>query len=305
LVGAKPPWVLIDAGQPDTSNLYIPVLEQAVLENCGVDHLEHIEIISDIVLTHRHGDHHGGVPSVLALLRRLWGDDASRPFPNPKLHMHPLPDAAPHDHRDSLLKMVAELPAGLQSDPFKALSDNQVLSVPTSSSTPGASLRVIHVPGHTADSVALYLEEDNILFTADTVLGRGTAVFDDLAAYIQSLRKLSGIWAHHPAGCNTGPIYPGHGPVVEDGRAKIEAYISHRLEREGEILSMLRSMPADSLTGETRWSIEKIVKKLYVGYPENIWQAAGGTVKKHLIKLQEEGRVRIVNDEWELVSPKL
>ncbi len=34
----------------------------------------------------------------------------------------------------------------------------------------GKSLRLIHAPGHTADSLMIYLEEDHILFAADTVL---------------------------------------------------------------------------------------------------------------------------------------
>ncbi len=95
----------------------------------------------------------------------------------------------------------------------------------------GARLRAVHTPGHTEDSIVLYFdspqvrqgqsptnhdrssysegdtidpdgesdeqqEEEEGIFTGDTVLGHGTAVFEDLRKYMASLELLRDIFRH-------------------------------------------------------------------------------------------------------------
>ena len=48
-----------------------------------------------------------------------------------------------------------------------------------------------------------------------------------------------------------------------------------------------------------------MVKRIYVGYPENLHAAAGQSVTSHLLKLERDGRVRRHDDDegaalWEL-----
>lgn len=92
--------------------------------------------------------------------------------------------------------------------------------------------------------------EIGALFTADNVLGHGTAVFEDLAIYLSSLdlmkRRVSDVIAAQQstsASASAGTTkraYPGHGAVIEDAVAKIDEYITHRRMREEEALSVLR-----------------------------------------------------------------
>lgn len=86
--------------------------------------------------------------------------------------------------------------------------------------TEGASMRVLFTPGHANDHVSLVLEEEGSIFTADNVLGVGTAVFSDLSLYLASLTRmrqesqaLGNVGGH---GHNV-MLYPGHGPVIENG----------------------------------------------------------------------------------------
>merc|ERR1712029_89058 len=144
----------------------------------------------------------------------------------------------------------------------------------------GATLTAVHTPGHTTDHVVLHMKEENALFSGDCVLGEGTAVFEDLSDYMASLEKILAL----------GPkvIYPGHGQFVKDPREKLEYYIHHRNEREGQILECLQQHgPITPM---------EIVKKIYVDTPESLYKAAEKNVGHHLAKLCKEGKAKEVQN---------
>lgn len=193
-----------------------------------------------------------------------------------------------HDHVGGipdLLKLCPEVtiykhqPENGQVD----IADGQIFKVE------GATLRAAHTPGHTVDHMMLLLEEEDAIFTGDNVLGHGTAVFEDLKAYLGSLRRMQNRVS--------GRGYPGHGPVVESATAKITEYIRHRQEREDQIIRVLRYGKLDvgeherSPERKLAWTPIEVVKIIYRDVPESLHLPAANGVIQVLDKLEAEGRV--------------
>lgn len=135
--------------------------------------------------------------------------------------------------------------------------------------------------------MSLVLEEEDAMLTGDNVLGHGTAVFEDLLTYLQSLEKMRGQFR--------GRAYPGHGAVIEDGPSKILEYIRHRQLREDQVIQVLKS--SKSLAGEANvnevddWTSMEIVKIIYKDVPESLHLPANGGIVQILRKLEEEEKV--------------
>ncbi|KAI6779466.1 Beta-lactamase-like protein-like protein [Emericellopsis cladophorae] len=192
-----------------------------------------------------------------------------------------------HDHVGGI-KDLLELSPSTQIFKHKPAQDQSPISDGQVFRTPGATLTAHYTPGHTDDHMTFVLAEEDAMFTADNVLGHGTAVFEDLSAYLQSLGKMKSLF--------TGRAYPGHGPVLEDGPAKITEYIGHRRQREEQVLETLRSTNGD---GDKPWTVMEIVKIIYSEVPEELHPAAAGGIVQILGKLRSEGRVtHDVGDTW-------
>ena len=168
----------------------------------------------------------------------------------------------------------------------------------------------VHAPGHAADHMCLLVtassDESEIgsLFTADNVLGHGTAVFENLGQYISSLSLLrSKIGSGKRA-------YPGHGAVIEDGGERIDGYIQHRKMREVEAVNVLRfgrtSKPeeSDEMGKEVvakEWGSTEMVKVIYKDVPENLHEPAEHGLKMVLQKLKEDGTVmQTAGGKWRI-----
>ncbi|GAA5879855.1 hypothetical protein JCM3774_002261 [Rhodotorula dairenensis] len=183
------------------------------------------------------------------------------------------------------------------------------------SGTEAVELEVVHTPGHTSDSICLILRAAEPpssssssgraraplgLFTADTVLGHGTAVFASLAAYLSSLSRLVNVLEHPSASMSEStststsagipvPLFPGHGDVVEDGVAKIREYRAHRLERENQVVQALKKAQQD---GRGPIRADELVDQIYGSIlPVALKPAATHGCLLHLAKLLDEGIV--------------
>jgi glyoxylase-like metal-dependent hydrolase (beta-lactamase superfamily II) len=159
----------------------------------------------------------------------------------------------------------------------------------------GVELTAMYTPGHSADHVVFSDAGSGALFTGDAVLGRGTSFIDapdgDLAKYLTSLRRML---ERDPR-----TIYPGHGPIVLDAKAKLREYLEHRAEREEQILAGLAA-------GDR--TVEALVERIYADHPSDVQELAARSVTAHLLKLETEGRVakagRAPVRTWTIIEPK-
>jgi glyoxylase-like metal-dependent hydrolase (beta-lactamase superfamily II) len=136
----------------------------------------------------------------------------------------------------------------------------------------GCDLRVVATPGHSADSVSLLLPADGVLFTGDTVLGRGTTVIaqdGNLGDYLRSLGQLRELAEAH----QVRVLLPGHGPMLVDPTGTLDFYLSHRAERLDQV----------------RWALAagarspaEIVAMIYTDVDPAVWPAAEWSVRAQL-----------------------
>lgn len=247
LIGMGKKRILLDTTEPNVSE-YTNLLKQYLDEhNISLQH---------ILVTHWHHDHVGGIGNIFEVIKP--------DCPVSKLcHLSQKTDAKPTPNVE-----------------YTYLTDGQKLL------TEGATLQIVHTPGHTEDHMIVILEEENALFSGDCVLGEGTCIFENLSDYMKSLERLLNL--------KSDIIYPGHGPVINDPHKKITLYIQNRLMREEEILDILKNNSSKFL------SIMDITKLIYRNISDKLLLAAANNVSLHLKKLIEEEKVGTYEENDEI-----
>jgi glyoxylase-like metal-dependent hydrolase (beta-lactamase superfamily II) len=152
-------------------------------------------------------------------------------------------------------------------------------------------LVALQTPGHTRESLSFWDADTRALFTGDLVLGSSTTIVDDrpgaLTEYLASIERLLGL----------GPctIYPGHGPMVEDGQARLSEYRAHRQLRIQQVVGYLRR------GGQA--TVDQLVAAIYNDVPATLQPMAARNVRASLDYLQGRGQAATAADgSWHLTS---
>jgi glyoxylase-like metal-dependent hydrolase (beta-lactamase superfamily II)/8-oxo-dGTP pyrophosphatase MutT (NUDIX family) len=216
--------------------------------------------VREIIITHLHPDHIGGVMHL------------SEKFQVP---------VATH-------RLTAEAIADtVRVDRF--IEDNEIIALDGGARDPDLQwrLRALWSPGHARGHLSFYEERTGSLITGDCIVGMGTVVIappeGNMKDYLTSLERLLTL-------PKLTALFPAHGPVLANTRGKIEEYIKHRLEREAAILAAL---------SEPR-TIPEIVAQVYTDVPAALHNLAALSVQAHLDKLLTESRVNCAAERYSL-----
>ncbi|MBC7932078.1 MAG: MBL fold metallo-hydrolase [Rubrivivax sp.] len=201
-------FIIVDPGSPYED-------EQAALAEFVKELLAEGRALREIILTHHHPDHIGGVGA----LRGQLGEDI-------KVAAHRLTADA--------------LGGSVRVD--RLIEDGDLIEL---EGDPRISLRAMHTPGHTRGHLSFYDERMGALLTGDNIVGVGSVLIDpeegsvrDYLASLERYRALPRLVA----------LFGGHGPAMGSPLAKIDEYIAHRRKRERDILAAVRggaSSPAE------------------------------------------------------------
>jgi glyoxylase-like metal-dependent hydrolase (beta-lactamase superfamily II)/8-oxo-dGTP pyrophosphatase MutT (NUDIX family) len=240
--------LIIDPGSPYED-------EQQALAEC-IDELTSDAVCSvrEIFLTHVHPDHVGGVNALREHLLK-------RNLPEPvTIAAHRL--------------TAAGLGGQIQVD--RLIDDDETIEL---SGEPRISLRAMHTPGHARGHICLYEERTGTLISGDNIVGLGSVLIDppegNMRDYLRSLKRMRSL-------PNLSVIFGGHGPAIANPYTKIDEYISHRLEREQNILQAVR---------EGALTPKEIVARVYTDVSPKAHAMAERAVLAHLEKLEADGLI--------------
>ncbi len=152
----------------------------------------------------------------------------------------------------------------------------------------GWHLQAIHTPGHAVGHLSFWDPHYRLLFVGDMISMLSSVLIPpppdgDLAVYLDSLRRLQ----TYPARL----LLPSHGSPTARPAFVLEQALTHRREREEQLLQVLGAGPQ---------TVSELAMELYRGLPAELMRFAEMQIKAGLHKLHGDGAAVAVDAErWQ------
>ncbi|MCC7430440.1 MBL fold metallo-hydrolase [bacterium] len=214
------------------------------------EYLENLEKSSgmfpgQILLTHHHPDHVGGV--------------------NVLKERYKIPVLA-HEETAKLLQGEIEVD--------QTVRDGEILKIDGF-----CELEAVFTPGHAPGHLCFLEKNTGTFIVGDMISGFGTILISadhggEMALYLKSLEKMLTY--------DFDVLLPAHGGSIGDAKGKIKQYLEHRLMRERKVLKAVQK-------GSKTFT--ELLEIAYDDTPKNLWEFAKLSLKAHLIKLKNDGKI--------------
>jgi glyoxylase-like metal-dependent hydrolase (beta-lactamase superfamily II) len=158
----------------------------------------------------------------------------------------------------------------------------------------GVTLQTIHTPGHTPGHMAFFIPEHDLLFAGDIDLTSFGPFyghdFADISDFMASIERLGKVGAHKVISSHAGPF---------------DTNLIQRFEKYGQVIKtrdrlLLESLIEPKSIKEFRGS--HLFYKSYPDFPDLIRWFELVHIEKHLDRLKDMGKVRLVDDKWSRVG---
>ena len=145
----------------------------------------------------------------------------------------------------------------------------------------GVDLEVVPLPGHSSDSVGIYVAQGKFVLTGDMIFRQSSTMIcwpdGILAAYMNSLDSLARFVEEH----DVELFLTGHGTYIEDPADRITRARAHRMMRLNQVVSAVRSgIPARA---------DVLVETLYNDVDSSLMQGARRSVNAQLRFAYDKG----------------